>query len=187
MPVTSISRRIEKSIEALTTKDYESAFVQLFPAIDKTAKKRRPREGVGARIKGFISDEEAVITAVAVNGVIIGNTFDGVDFPTALYKFGRTSIVHEGELDKKLQINEHGDVIYGKVWNLPSSYIDGLIIAVVLAPENSGEKINDDIDITLFDKQYQVNQLWGRSDLIRAIMFKLFPSYGNRVNRDLVR
>ncbi|CAK0756576.1 hypothetical protein CCP3SC5AM1_2270004 [Gammaproteobacteria bacterium] len=40
-----------KSIDALGKKDYEDAFVQLFPAIDKTAKKRRSKDGVGARIK----------------------------------------------------------------------------------------------------------------------------------------
>jgi len=70
MDVTSISRRIEKSIEALAKKDYEDAFVQLFPAIDKTAKKRRSKGGVGTRIKSFISDEEALITAIATNNII---------------------------------------------------------------------------------------------------------------------
>ena len=92
MTATSISRRIEASIQSLSSKDYEAAFIHLFPAIDKTAKKRRPKDGVGKRIKSFISDEEDIIFAVAIKNIIRNVQFDGIDFPTALYKFGRTSI-----------------------------------------------------------------------------------------------
>ena len=40
MSASSISRRIESSIQAMNRKAYEDAFIHLFPAIDKTAKKR---------------------------------------------------------------------------------------------------------------------------------------------------
>jgi len=63
------------------------------------------KDGVAQRIKAFISDEEGIITAVATNNFIRNITVNGIDFPTALYKFGRTSIAHEGELDERLQIN----------------------------------------------------------------------------------
>jgi hypothetical protein len=174
MTVTSISRRIEKSIEALGKKDYEDAFVQLFPAIDKTAKKRRSKAGVGARIKNFISDEEAIITAIATNNIITNINVDGVDFPTALYKFGRTSIVHEGELDERLKINEQGSLQIGHVWNLPSSYITGLIVAVITAPENAKESINGNIGITLFGTQYKANDLWGKVGIIQSKIREVF-------------
>jgi len=176
MTVTSISRRIEKSIEALAKKDYEDAFVQLFPAIDKTAKKRRPKDGVGARIKSFISDEEALITAIATNNIIKNITVDGIDFPTALYKFGRTSIVHEGQLDERLKINEEGSVQIGKVWNLPASYITGLIVAVIVAPENSNERISGNIVITLFGKQYKANELWGKLEMVQSKICDIFQN-----------
>jgi len=174
MAPTSISRRIEKSIESLGKNEFEDAFVHLFPAIDKTAKKRRPKDGVGARIKGFISDEEAVITAVATNNIFRNITIGDVDFPTALYKFGRTSIVHEGELDERLQINEQGNIQIGKVWNLPASYITGLIVSVIVAPENIGEKINENIEITLFAEQHKANDLWGQLDTIQTKICEVF-------------
>lgn len=176
MTVSSISRRIEKSIEALGKKDYEDAFVQLFPAIDKTAKKRRPKDGVGARIKSFISDEEAIITAVATNNIITNINVDGVDFPTALYKFGRTSIIHEGELDERLQINESGQLQIGHVWNLPASYITGLIVAVIISPENSGEHISESIGIQLFGEQHKANELWGNLHIIQAKICEVFKN-----------
>ena len=176
MTATSISRRVEKSIESLGERDYENAFVQLFPALDKTAKKRRPKEGVGSRIKNFISDEEAIITAVATNNIFKGMNVDGIDLPTALYKFGRTSIVHEGELDERLNINEHGRIEIGKVWNLSSSYITGLIVSVIIAPENNNEKIEKDFNISLFGTNYKVNELWGEIEIVKKRMCNLWKN-----------
>lgn len=167
MATSSISRRIESSVEALGKKDYESAFIHLFPAIDKTAKKRRSKDGVGKRIKAFISDEEAIITAVAANNIIQNITVDGIDFPTALYKFGRTSIAHEGELDERLQINETGSIQIGHVWNLPSSYITGLIVSVIGSPENLGEQVHDSLGVTLFGEMFKVNDILGKKEIIQ--------------------
>lgn len=176
MTATSISRRIEASIQSLSSKDYEAAFIHLFPAIDKTAKKRRPKDGVGQRIKSFISDEEAIISAVATKNIFRNIQFDGIDFPTALYRFGRNSIAHEGELDKRLQITENGSLQIGQVWSLPSSYITGLIISVIVSPENSGEKINESLGITLFGQQYNVNDLWGQKEIIQSKICEIFQN-----------
>jgi len=176
MAATSVSRRIEKSIEALSAKDYEGSFVHLFPAIDKTAKKRRPKDSVGARIKSFISDEEALISGVATNNIFRDINVDGVDFPTAIYKFGRTSIVHEGELDERLQINDGSVLQIGRIWSLPPSYLTGLIIAVVLSPENVTERIDKELSIQLFGHKYQLNELWGKIEIIKQRMCELWQN-----------
>ncbi|MCH4810441.1 hypothetical protein [Vreelandella neptunia] len=176
MAPTSVSRRIKKSIEAFSDKDYEGSFVHLFPAIDKTAKKRRSKDGVGSRIKSFISDEEALISGVATNNVFKGINVDGVDFPTAIYKFGRTSIVHEGELDERLQINDGSGLQIGHVWSLPPSYLTGFIVAVVLAPENAGEGIEKELSIQLFGQTYQLNELWGKVEVIKQKMCELWQN-----------
>lgn len=76
--------------------------IHFFPALDKTAKKRRPKDAVGSRIGNFIADQEAIITAVAAGNIFRNITVDGISFPDAIYKFGRTSFAHEGELDKRL-------------------------------------------------------------------------------------
>lgn len=85
---TGISRRIEQCIERLQYRDYEGALVNLFPAIDKTAKKRRHKDGVGKRIKAFLKDEEVLITAIGTGNVFRNFSYDGVSFHDALYKFG---------------------------------------------------------------------------------------------------
>ena len=62
---TGVSRRVLQAIKHMQTSDHEGALVNLFPAIDQTAKRRRPKEGVGKRIKAFLEDEEKLISTVA--------------------------------------------------------------------------------------------------------------------------
>lgn len=171
---TGTSRRLQQCFERLHMNDFEGALVQLFPAIDKTAKKRRPKEGVGSRIRSFLRDEEILISIVAT-GNAIRCTIDGVDVADALYKFCRTSIAHEGELDPRLSFNQDGRMRLGfDKWNLPSEYIFGMALSVVIAPENVNEKIDGEICLNLFDKQFMVNDMWGRSDMIRDFICQLF-------------
>ena len=175
MTATSVSRRVESSIAAYSKKDYEEAFIHLFPAIDKTAKRRIPKGRVAERIKAFLHDENKLITGIATKNVM-DIAVDGIDLPTALYKFGRTSIAHEGELDERLTINNTGSIEIGRVWNLPSSYVFGMTMAVVLAPENSDEQVASAITFELFDNSYELNEMWGEVEAIKSRMCDLWRS-----------
>lgn len=96
---------------------------------------------------------------------------NGVLITDALYKFGRTAITHEGELDPRLQFNDSGSVEIGSErWNLPSSYILGMSIAVIVAPENQAEKINDRLAFTLLGHQLRANDLWGQKTMVQKII-----------------
>jgi hypothetical protein len=163
---SGVSRRIQQCVEHLQTRDYEGALVNLFPAIDKTAKKRRPKDGVGSRIRAFLEDEETLISVVATGNVLTRISVNGVSITDALYKFGRTPIAHEGELDARLQFNDAGSVEIGpERWNLPSGYIVGMAVAIVVAPENKAERVNDALGITLFGNQFRINELWGQRQI----------------------
>ncbi len=172
---TGVSRRLQQCIERLQASDYEGALVNLFPAIDKTAKKRRPKAGVGVRIRSFLKDEEVLITAVGMGNVFKDCNFDGFSFEDALYKFGRTPIAHEGELDPRLSFNENGGLQIGKDnWNLPASYIVGMSLAVITAPENKGEETTEGLGVQVFDKQFALNELWGKPEPIRSHISGVF-------------
>lgn len=172
---SGVSRRIEQAVLRLQARDPEGALVNLFPAIDKTAKKRRPRDGVGRRIKAFLKDEEVLITAIGMGGVFRNCSFDGMSFEDALYKFGRTSIAHEGELDPMLSFSERGAIKIGvEGWILPIQYISGMSLAVVVAKENAGEAVDDSLGVNVFGRLFRVNELWGDGSQLRSHICELF-------------
>lgn len=171
---TAISRRIESCINYTNVRNYESALINFFPALDKTAKKRRHREGVGSRIKKFLADQEEIITAVSTGNIFKNNKINGINFPEAIYKFGRTSISHEGELDDRLNFNDNGILTIGDAWNLPSSYITGLCIGVIVAPENSNEFIESPLGITLYGEKFEINELWGAEETVKQLISDVF-------------
>jgi hypothetical protein len=171
---SSVSRRLAACFEAYERNDYEAALVHFFPALDKVAKRRRPKDGVGARIRAFLKDEEALISAIATGNVFIGAVFDGVTFEDVIYKFGRTSIAHEGELDPRLQFVEGVGWSIGKVWKLPSKYIPALCVAVMAAPECNGERMAADARVTIFGREWELNQLWGAERAVKAHIAAVF-------------
>ncbi|WP_218646201.1 hypothetical protein [Pseudomonas reactans] len=172
---TGVSRRPQQCVERLQVDDFEGALVQLFPAIDKTAKKRRSKDGVGSRIKSFLKDEEVLISAVGTGNIFKGCNFGGTTFENALYKFGRTPIAHEGELDPLLSFNIGTCLQIGEDnWNLPSSYITGMALAVIIAPENIGEKTSEGLGIRVFNKAFVLNEIWGKPEAVRVHLCELF-------------
>ena len=172
---SGISRRMQQCIQHLQANDPEGALVNLFPAIDKTAKKRRPKDGVGKRIKSFLQDEEVLITAVGTGNVFKGCTFEGKAFHDVLYEFGRTPIAHEGELDPRLKFNNHGGLqISRDNWNLPVSFIAGMAFAVIIAPENQGEKTVDGLSVIVLGTRFLVNEIWGKPDAVRKYLCEKF-------------
>jgi len=98
-----------------------------------------------------------------------------VSITDALYKFGRTSIAHEGELDPRLRFNERSSVVIGQdKWNVPTGYIIGMSLAVVVAPEKSKESVDAKLVFSLFGEQHQLNTLWGQRQKVRAVMAARF-------------
>jgi len=175
MPIpTGVSRRIQQCLERYQFGDYEGALVNLFPAIDKTAKRRREKDGVGSRIKAFLHDEELLISAIGTGNIIRDCVFDGLTFHDAIYRFGRTSIAHEGELDPRLTFNKNSGLKIGQEWNLPSTYILGMSVAVVIAPENSGERTEGDMEFNIFGKTFALNDIWGNPTPVQAHICEIF-------------
>lgn len=176
MAPSSISRRINSSITALSAKNYEDALIHFFPALDKTAKRRFPKErGVGKRIRNFISEQEGIITSLATGNVIRNINVNGTTFSDAIYKFGRNSIAHEGELDERLKITDGNQIRIGHVWELPASYITGLIVSVLVAPENNGEYLEQDhLALTIFGNEFRLNDLWGKQSEVEKVIAEAF-------------
>lgn len=164
---------MESSIKSLMKDDYESCLVHYFPALDKTAKKRRPKEGVGNRIRSFLDEELDIISHIAT-GNIFRIECDGVSFPQAIYKFVRTAIAHDGELDPRLNFDNKAGMEIGTTWNLPPSFITALLIAVIIAPENVNEQFDDDYSINIHGEKYNVSNLWGKRNEFATWVKRLY-------------
>lgn len=168
MTTSSISRRMEACIQAFMKNDFETALINFFPALDKTAKRRR-NKNVGVRIRSFLDDELDIISHVAI-GNILRLECNGMSMPQAIYKFGRTSIAHEGELDPRLNFDNRNGMNIGSTWNLPPSYITGLVLSVIIAPENVSEKFEKDYMFKIHGTDFNLNELWGERQQIRDWM-----------------
>ena len=169
MSTSSISRRMESCVKAFMDNDFETALIHYFPALDKTAKRRRPSERVGNRIRNFLDDELDVISHVATSN-IFRIECDGLSIPQAIYKLGRTSIAHTGELDPRLNFDNNSGMSIGQTWNLPPSFITGLILSVIIAPENAGEKFEQNYMVSIHGTEFNVSELWGDRQQIRDWM-----------------
>jgi hypothetical protein len=164
---------MEASISAFMRNDFETCLIHYFPALDKTAKRRRVKDGVGNRIRGFLDDELDIISYVGTQN-IFRIECDGLSIPQAIYKFGRTSIAHEGELDPRLNFDNTNGMSIGYIWNLPPNFITGLILSVIIAPENAAEKFEKEYTLTIHGKEFKTSELWGNRQLIREWMEAIF-------------
>lgn len=174
---SGISRRLESTIRALGHGNHEEACVNLFPALDKTAKLRRPNTGVGNRIRSFIDDYQMSITAIATRNIVAPTvTVNGVRLSEAIYEFCRCPIVHEGQLDPRLTISDERGLQLGGTWNLPPSFIFAMCVSIIIAPENTDKGFIENYSISIFDRQYDANDFWGAQNKLIEIIEREFSS-----------
>ncbi|BCV65919.1 hypothetical protein TUM17387_12780 [Shewanella carassii] len=172
---SAISRRLENALLSLFDKDYEASLLHCFPAIDKTASKRRPNVAVGKRFKAFLSDQRNIIAPIGL-GVKMGKgcTFGGMSFEEAIYDLARNHLVHEGEFADSFEIKSaHGSRLGGS-WELSSANILALIVATLVAEENKGEAFSKTYELEIFGQKVDLNTLWGKEELVTEIIDSAF-------------
>ncbi|MNG35804.1 hypothetical protein D3C84_1226260 [compost metagenome] len=49
-----------------------------------------------------------------------------------------------------------------------------MALAVIVAPENLGEKPADGLGITIFNKHFTLNDIWGRPEAVRVHICEIF-------------
>lgn len=167
-PHSGIARRIASSVQALQASDYETCLLHYFPALDATAKRRRPKDRVGDRIRRFIDDEEAAIFLIASGCMFFGNFVNGLCFSDAVYQYGRTTVMHEGVLDPRLSFDQVNGFQLGDHWKLNPSFLAALLVAVVMSPENAREAFKSDISFSVAGRLWPLQDLWGSRDEVRV-------------------
>ena len=169
----AISRRITSCLKLYSDRKYEESLINLFPALDQTAKKRRS-VGVGQRFREFLSDQEDIIFCLATRQIHKGMKIDGKSFPEAIYDFARNPLMHEGELDPRLAFSFERPIQAGVVWNLPPPFILTICTSVIIAPENKDEHSELKAKISIIDTEHPLNELWGQEEMVRSKIKKIF-------------
>lgn len=173
----AITRRVEDALNLLADQNYESALLNTFPALDATAKLRRPTAGVGIRFRQFIQDQIGIIAPIGLS-VVLGRdcTFGGVHLEDAWYNLARNTLVHEGELPNNFQVSHLPQSIVGGDWRLSDRNVFALILSIVSARENQGKLLNEDMVVNILGTKLNLNTLWGAEDSIRKLIVSNWPT-----------
>ena len=172
-----VVRRVEDAFDAIRLGRTESAALHLFPAIDATARARRPTESVGARFRALIQDQIGIIAPLGLS-VVLGRdcTFGGIALEDALYKLGRCTLLHEAGLSDSFAFSESRHSMLGGKWLLSHHFLCALLVSVVTARENRGLAVRRDFSLNILGSIESVNDLWGEEDRIRELIAAAWPT-----------
>lgn len=113
-------------------------------------------------MRSFLRDEMAIITVIATGHMFQNIECDGLSVEQAIYKFGRTSVMHEGELDPRLTFSADGSFSFGaSQMSIPPAFIFGMTVATIISTENKGESMTKPFPATILGDHYSLNDHWG--------------------------
>jgi hypothetical protein len=182
----NVADSVKQALNYWDRQDWDTALFHASNAVDATAKKRYPQEGVAARYKRTVRDAVDIFCVMGAPGI----DFDESRFPIAvksdlpdsrpdiadvLYGIHRHSHGHEDELPNGFELTPHGSrATRVHVWRngkiqLPAGSALGLIAIAVFAPENKDQVIPFDYQLTWFDHVFHISDWWGWQDHFREI------------------
>ncbi|WP_426727897.1 hypothetical protein [Enterobacter cloacae complex sp. 326A8] len=171
MKAEPLVNRLKSGIYLYSIRDYENSFINIFIALDITAKKRYPKQDVGIRNRQLLSDTESLTQKFSTGHVLRGLNINGLTFPKIFYKFGRNALIHDGALDNKLSISDEKGIRIGvDRWDFHHSYIISMAIAIIACEENANFDFHESLEYKSRFGAIDLNSLWGKEKLLK---FKL--------------
>ena len=182
----SVGDFINDSMLLLRQKRYESAMCLAMNALDVTASREYPELAgpgkVGERCMRFVRDHYDILTAVGTGGAIYAAPGSHLNLPDPktgttnslegiLYNTVRCMLTHETALPGDTFFNEQA--VYGKTsqgFSIPVAMICAVILAVVGAKTNTGERSNPDTGLIIRDQKVPIAECWGRKDKILSLL-----------------
>jgi len=180
-----IERRTVHALQHFSNRNMESCGLELWPAVDNTAK-RRHGGGVGSRIKKFLNENAPMISFLATRNVILIN-MNGRTVFDDLYDLARCSLVHEGRDSANVQWTFDGSarVAPGGPSEVQADFMFGIALSVITAPENAGcapGQFDASIKIAALNgKEFELKDLWGQEEMLYKEISKMMPSPVHRL------
>jgi hypothetical protein len=179
----SIGTFVCASLDLLEQGKYDVALSLACSAVDATAARVFPSKNNNARYKSFLKDHMRIVTTFGTPGVsaesiiikcanVPGIQTDSkgeAPLEDILYHIVRCGLVHECELDQRLEFTDRTEIgDFGDKFRVPSAIIIGLIAAVVLAKPNAKESAPGKHQMIVAGKPIPLNSLWGRIDEVQS-------------------
>ncbi|ACC42530.1 MULTISPECIES: hypothetical protein [Mycobacterium ulcerans group] len=184
----TVGASVKQSLEQWDRKMWDVAMLHACNAVDDTSRKRYPSLGAGTRFRRVIRDAVDIYGVMATPGVDLENTRFPVavrsdltpemrpDIADVLYGIHRWLHGHDEESATGFEVSPYvnGSAALrvasdGKI-QLPKTAILGLLAIAVFAPENKGEVIPPDYQLSWFDHVFFVSAWWGWQDHFREIV-----------------
>lgn len=179
----SIGTFVSASLDLLNQGRYDVALSLACSAVDATAARVYPSKNNNARYKSFLKGQMRIVTTfgtpgLSAGGIIIKCTnLPGVKTDSngmapledILYHIVRCGLIHECELDQRLEFTERTQIgDFDDRFRVPFAIIIGLLAAVVLAKPNAEETAPGSHQMPLGGKRVPLNHLWGRIDEVQS-------------------
>jgi hypothetical protein len=166
---------LNDAIEKINRNDFEMAAASVSMAVAGTAKKAFPHERKDAKkYKDFLNRHMGLIMFVAMPGLAIKKGTSvrlGFDHPNVpkdgqgyctlediLYHVVRCGLFHEAVFPTEVKF---GDSLSAD-GNLPKGLLHGLILAVIVAPENTDESLPQNWVQDIKGTAVTLNDYWGK-------------------------
>lgn len=173
----AISDKIKNAIEYYNSGDINQSFEQAMIAADATSKKAYPELKIGRnkeRMEKFFHDNMEMITGIGTNLLLMKNVTlnssdenSGETIQTILYKYIRCSLLHETEIDQKIQLTENTFGCNDGKYIFPKAIVIGICMAIVGNSANKSEWIRNPLKLYKNRKPIEINRLWGKMTLIK--------------------
>ena len=176
----SIECFVQDAFELIRRDRFESAMALACAALDATAKSEFSGQvQVGERWEAFVKSNLDIITVVGFSGAIHAapggilrvldpeRPDDVAPIEKIIYKSIRCNLMHEASLPGGARFTpERFYGIRDGTFYIPVSFIYALLLAVVGAKSNASRRI--DVQIELNPARLKINELWGKSELVRS-------------------
>lgn len=180
----TIGERIATAIDAMNGRDMELALIHVAHAFDETAKKEYPTaKKISERVRKLLQDNGDLITFCSFGETFFsGQKFDETTLEEVLYKALRIGL--ETQDPDAVRIEFVHDIVWGNpggMLRVPVNFVYGILLAVIGARCNAGERVADSYQAGIIGTNYPINNLWGDAAYLRRIM----RNPGQRVERNV--
>ncbi len=178
---------IDEAIDKVFLKEYEQALVQISIAIDGTSKRKYGSNGVAARMKKFVRDNETFITNTALNGQVTvssdATTYSSLGkFDNVIYKVIRCPLLHGDDISQHIvYLDECRMGLDDGKFIVTPLLLWGLIFSVIGEVVNSTQILKKNHEVQVGGIDLNLNDFWGKMDKLKDA---LIERRQNRLSRN---